>query len=330
MAGQLLGNRHQFCVRALQFFAHFSDHNTVAPNMSPNIAELFLDHSVRKLDQMTAAIDLCLTRLTPEQIWSRAAAHENAIGNLVLHLCGNITQLIGHCLAGDPDIRVAPQRFIKLVEPFDLIGIIDPVRQRENVGGIGLRLEVAEVARHDELYYRHAKPEISDYDYDLLKRELAHLEETFPELVEKKEESPTAQIGDDRPQILSIITGRFEYGLLVIGAHEFNSGVGVSATTNAKTCIGLTHLERNRSQRSLRWVSRNLERAHPIIPLMLAPHITPPHGNRISFDRLFLKCLSDGNPVLECPRFKVQIQRVPILADGEYRPLDSTVQPGVG
>jgi hypothetical protein len=79
--------------------------------MSPNIAELFLDHSIRKLDQMTAAIDLCLARLIPEQIWSRAGAHENAIGNLVLHLCGNITQLIGHCLAGDPDIRDRPAEF---------------------------------------------------------------------------------------------------------------------------------------------------------------------------------------------------------------------------
>ena len=28
----------------------------------------------------------------------------------------------------------------------------------------------AEVARHDELYYRKARPEIGDFDYDRLKR----------------------------------------------------------------------------------------------------------------------------------------------------------------
>ena len=38
----------------------------------------------------------------------------------------------------------------------------------------------SQVARHDELYYRRATPEISDFDYDTLKRELADLEAQFP------------------------------------------------------------------------------------------------------------------------------------------------------
>ncbi|MBI2813388.1 MAG: NAD-dependent DNA ligase LigA [Opitutae bacterium] len=54
----------------------------------------------------------------------------------------------------------------------------------------------AEVARHAELYYRQAKPEISDRDYDKLERELADLEKQFPQFAKK--ESPTAQVGDDR------------------------------------------------------------------------------------------------------------------------------------
>jgi DNA ligase (NAD+) len=37
------------------------------------------------------------------------------------------------------------------------------------------------LAHHDELYYRRAKPEITDFDYDLLKAELAALEQRFPE-----------------------------------------------------------------------------------------------------------------------------------------------------
>lgn len=54
----------------------------------------------------------------------------------------------------------------------------------------------AEIARHDELYYRGARPEISDHDYDRRKRELAELEQEYPELHAK--ESPTARVGDDR------------------------------------------------------------------------------------------------------------------------------------
>lgn len=54
----------------------------------------------------------------------------------------------------------------------------------------------AEVARHDELYHRKARPEISDYDYDRLKRELADLEQRFPQFA--SETSATQRVGDDR------------------------------------------------------------------------------------------------------------------------------------
>jgi len=56
-----------------------------------------------------------------------------------------------------------------------------------------------EVARHDELYHRKASPEISDQDYDLLKRGLADLESQFPEVVrDLGAQSPTQTVGDDR------------------------------------------------------------------------------------------------------------------------------------
>lgn len=56
----------------------------------------------------------------------------------------------------------------------------------------------AEVARHDELYYRKAVPEVSDFEYDRLKRELADLEVEFPLFASA--DSPTRKIGDDRVQ----------------------------------------------------------------------------------------------------------------------------------
>ena len=56
----------------------------------------------------------------------------------------------------------------------------------------------AAVARHDELYHRKAKPEITDFDYDRLKRELADLEVQFPQFATAG--SPTEQVGDDRAE----------------------------------------------------------------------------------------------------------------------------------
>ena len=53
-----------------------------------------------------------------------------------------------------------------------------------------------EIARHDELYHRQANPEISDLEYDQLKRELADLESAYPEWA--LEASPSVKVGDDR------------------------------------------------------------------------------------------------------------------------------------
>jgi DNA ligase (NAD+) len=58
-----------------------------------------------------------------------------------------------------------------------------------------------QVAHHDELYYRRAQPEITDFDYDRLKRELADLEALFPDAAAAAGgESPTARVGDDRAE----------------------------------------------------------------------------------------------------------------------------------
>ncbi len=51
----------------------------------------------------------------------------------------------------------------------------------------------AEIARHDELYHGSDAPEVSDADYDALRRELEKLEADYPELV--TEDSPTQKVG---------------------------------------------------------------------------------------------------------------------------------------
>ena len=56
----------------------------------------------------------------------------------------------------------------------------------------------SQVIRHDEFYHRRAKPEISDFDYDQLKRELAELEAAWPAYAAVN--SPSEAVGDDRTE----------------------------------------------------------------------------------------------------------------------------------
>jgi DNA ligase (NAD+) len=57
------------------------------------------------------------------------------------------------------------------------------------------------LVRHDELYYRQATPEISDYEYDQRKQELIDLEATHPEFAASN--SPSVLVGDDRLESFS-------------------------------------------------------------------------------------------------------------------------------
>ncbi len=76
-----------------------------------DIARLFLDHSCRTLESMTGHLGVCLSRLTDAQIWERQGAHENAVGNLVLHLCGNMRQWVIAGVGGVADVRVREAEF---------------------------------------------------------------------------------------------------------------------------------------------------------------------------------------------------------------------------
>ncbi len=56
------------------------------------IDRLFLDYSIQKLTQASGRVDACLEKLSEEQVWAKGSANENAVGNLVIHLCGNVRQ----------------------------------------------------------------------------------------------------------------------------------------------------------------------------------------------------------------------------------------------
>ena len=79
--------------------------------MENEIAALFLEYSSNKLDLMVKDLSVCAGELTDAQVWERHGAHENAVGNLVLHLCGNMRQWVMHGIGGAKDVRVRDDEF---------------------------------------------------------------------------------------------------------------------------------------------------------------------------------------------------------------------------
>ncbi len=53
----------------------------------------------------------CLEMLSEDQIWWRPNSPSNSIGNLVLHLCGNVRQWIISGVGGAPDLRERDKEF---------------------------------------------------------------------------------------------------------------------------------------------------------------------------------------------------------------------------
>jgi len=126
--------------------------------------EIFLKFSAQKLEQLHGRIQDCLARLTPEQIWARHSENENAVGNLVLHLSGNIRQWIGSGVAGLPDHRQRDAEFdarggksteeladllrLRVVEAASLIRSLPAARLIERITPQGYDVTVLEAIAH--------------------------------------------------------------------------------------------------------------------------------------------------------------------------------------
>jgi uncharacterized damage-inducible protein DinB len=74
-------------------------------------SQIFIDFSVRKLALLRERIESCLDRLNEEQVWARGGENENAVGNIALHLCGNVRQWIVSGVGGAPDTRQRDAEF---------------------------------------------------------------------------------------------------------------------------------------------------------------------------------------------------------------------------
>jgi uncharacterized damage-inducible protein DinB len=71
----------------------------------------FLRESVHRSELNYPRISKCLELLNEDEVWKRPNTASNSVGNLVLHLCGNITQYIISGLGGEKDERVREEEF---------------------------------------------------------------------------------------------------------------------------------------------------------------------------------------------------------------------------
>jgi|SRR5919108_5789176 uncharacterized damage-inducible protein DinB len=99
-------------------------------------AQSFIDHSRRLLvNHYFPRIERCLERLSDEEIWWRAHPESNSVGNLMLHLAGNIRQWVISGLGGASDRRQRQQEF-------DARG---PIPRAELLTGLQRTIEEADV-----------------------------------------------------------------------------------------------------------------------------------------------------------------------------------------
>jgi uncharacterized damage-inducible protein DinB len=128
------------------------------------VEETFLRFSADKLEQLHGHIQDCIGRLTPEQIWTRNSENENAVGNLVLHLSGNVRQWIGSGVGGLADNRQRDAEFdarggmapaelgellkTRVTEAAGIIREVPPSRLTERITPQGYDVTVLEAIAH--------------------------------------------------------------------------------------------------------------------------------------------------------------------------------------
>jgi len=65
----------------------------------------------RLFEEGIPRIEKCLDLLTEEEIWYKPNANSNSVGNIILHLCGNVRQWLGAGLGKLPKVRQRDEEF---------------------------------------------------------------------------------------------------------------------------------------------------------------------------------------------------------------------------
>lgn len=73
--------------------------------MEEKLKEELVKNALYRMDESTRMIQKSMTEISEEELWQKPNDSLNSIGNLILHLCGNITQYIISSLGETEDNR---------------------------------------------------------------------------------------------------------------------------------------------------------------------------------------------------------------------------------
>jgi len=79
--------------------------------MTGKLADEFVKQSINYIEANAPRIEACLKELDDNEIWQSPGAGCNSVGNLILHLCGNITQYVISALGNKEDNRERDKEF---------------------------------------------------------------------------------------------------------------------------------------------------------------------------------------------------------------------------
>lgn len=65
----------------------------------------FIKNAIYRLDENLRMVQISLDGLSEEELWQKPNRVSNSVANILLHLCGNITQYAISSLGERPDIR---------------------------------------------------------------------------------------------------------------------------------------------------------------------------------------------------------------------------------
>jgi len=185
-----------------------------------------------------------------------------------------------------------------------------------------------ELNRHNYHYYVLSQPEIKDFEYDMMIKDLIKLEKDFPEYFD--ENSPTQRIGDDRNQVF--LQKEHKYPMLSLG-NTYSRDELSDFDTRVKKIIGgdfeyVCELKYDGAAISLLYVDGKLKQAVTrgdgirgddvtenvktikSIPLVLRGGNYPPlfeirgeiFMSREGFNKLNIEMEKSGNPLFSNPR----------------------------
>ena len=79
--------------------------------MNEKFIEEFIGQAIHRIDENTQKLATCMKELNENEIWKRPNLHSNSVGNIILHLCGNIHQYAISSLGNSKDVRERDKEF---------------------------------------------------------------------------------------------------------------------------------------------------------------------------------------------------------------------------